>query len=194
MKLYKFHVDEFCAGLVCERVAISSIFPAITGNFVGAANPTGRQYDCFRAENFESTALPLVSKGAYHAVAVFEQRKNGVLHVHIDPLMNAVILQRADHFQAGAIAYVREPRIFMSAKMPLQNSAVFGAIENSAPRFKLAHSIGCLLGVQLGHAPLIYVLAAAHRISKMHLPIVAFIDIGQRRSDSALGHYRMRLA
>jgi len=62
--------------------------------------------------------------------------------------------------------------------MSLQNSAVLRAIENGAPCFKLAHSIGCFLRVQLGHAPLVYVLTAAHGVGEMHFPIVAFIDIG----------------
>ena len=33
--------------------------------------------------------------------------------------MNAVILQRADHFQAGAVADVREARIAVSAEIAL---------------------------------------------------------------------------
>jgi hypothetical protein len=78
--------------------------------------------------------------------------------------------------------------------MSLQNSAVFGAIENGPPRFELAHPIGRLLGVQLGHPPLVHILAAAHCIGEMDFPVVAFIDICQCRRDPALGHYRMRLA
>jgi len=68
------------------------------------------------------------------------------------------------------------------------------AIENRAPCFELAHAIGRLLRVQLGHAPLIDVLSTAHGIGEMHFPIVAFIDVGQRRCDSALRHYRVRFA
>jgi hypothetical protein len=82
----------------------------------------------------------------------------------------------------------------MSAEMSLQNFSVLCAIENSAPRFQLANAIGRFLRVQLGHAPLVYVLTAAHCISEMHLPIVAFIHIGQRRCDSAFGHYGVRFA
>ena len=82
----------------------------------------------------------------------------------------------------------------MAAEVSLQNPAVFCSIENSAPRFKLAHAIGRFLRVQFGHAPLVHVLPAAHRIGKMHFPIVAFIDIGQRRRDSAFGHHRVRFA
>ena len=117
-----------------------------------------------------------------------------MLHVHIDPLMNAVILQRANHFQPGAIADMREPRIFVAAKISLQNPAVLCAIENCAPGFEFAHAIGRFLGVQFGHSPLIHVLAAAHRVGEMHFPIVAIIHIGERRRDSAFGHDGVRFA
>ncbi len=76
--------------------------------------------------------------------------------------------------------------------MSLQNSAVFCAIENRAPGFELAHSIGRFLRVQFSHAPLIDILTAAHGIGEVHLPIVAFIDVGQRSCDSALRHHRVR--
>ena len=82
----------------------------------------------------------------------------------------------------------------MAAKVSLQNATIVRTIENGAPCFKLAHAIGRFLCMQLGHAPLVHVLPAAHRIGKMHFPIVAFIDIGQRRRDSAFGHHRVRFA
>ena len=78
--------------------------------------------------------------------------------------------------------------------MSLQNSAVFCAIKNGAPRFELAHAIGRFFRVQLGHAPLVDILAAAHGIGEVHFPIVAFIDIGQRRRNSTFGHHRVRFA
>src|SRR5215831_10226044 len=83
-------------------------------------------------------------------------------------------------------------RIFVAAKMSLQNSAVFCAIKNGAPSLELAHPIWRFLRVQFSHAPLIDILTAAHGIGEMHLPIVAFIDVAQRRCDSALRHYRVR--
>ena len=89
-----------------------------------------------------------------------------------------MILQCADHLQTGAIAYVRQPWVFVAAEMSLQNSSVLRAIKNGAPRFELAHAIGRFLSVQLGHAPLVHVLTASHRIGEVHLPIVAFIDVG----------------
>ena len=108
--------------------------------------------------------------------------------------MDAVVLQRADHFQAGAIADMRQPRIFVAAEISLQNAPVFRAIEDRAPGFEFAHAIGRFLGVQLRHAPIIDVLPAAHGVGEMHFPVVAIIDIGERRRDAAFGHDGVRFA
>src|ERR1700730_2903222 len=169
-------------------MSVAGIFPTVARDFVGAANAASREHDRFGAKNSEATTLAFVTTRADNAVAIFEHRKNGVLHVNLDALMNAVVLQRADHLQAGAIADVREPRIFMTAKISLQDAPVFRAIENGAPRFKLAHAIGRFLGVQLGHAPLIDILAAAHGVGEMYFPVVALIDIGEGGGNAAFGH------
>src|SRR6202040_1361278 len=128
--------------------------PTVTRDFVGAANPAGRKHDRFRTKNSEAASLSLVTKRTNNAVAVFQQRENRVLHVNLDALMDAVVLQGADHFEAGAIAHMRESRIFMSAEVSLQNTAVLRPIEDRAPGFQLAHAIGRFFGVQLGHASL----------------------------------------
>ena len=108
--------------------------------------------------------------------------------------MDAVILQRADHLEAGAVADVREPRIAVAAEVALQDPAVRRAVEDRAPGFELAHAIRRFLGVQLGHAPVVDVLPAAHRVGEVHLPAVAVVDVGERRGDAAFGHDRVRLA
>ena len=97
------------------------------------------------------------------------------------PLMDAVILQCADHLQAGAVADVRQPRISVAAEVALKNPAVLGAIEQRAPCLEFAHAIGRLLGVQFRHAPVVEVLAAAHRVGEMNAPVVAIVDVGQAR-------------
>ena len=48
--------------------------------------------------------------------------------------------------------------------------------------------------MQLGHAPVVDVLAAAHRVGEVHLPAVAVVDVGERRGDAAFGHDGVRLA
>ncbi len=89
---------------------------------------------------------------------------------------------------------MREPGIAVSAEVPLQDSAVLGAIEERAPGLQLAHPVGRLLGVQLRHAPVVDVLPAAHGVREMDLPAVALVHVGERRGDPALGHHRVRLA
>src|SRR5690242_6621536 len=98
-------------------MSVASILPAVTRNFVSAADPPRDEYDCFRPENFEATALPFVTKGADRAIPIFQDRQDGVLHVHVDAAVHAVILQGANHFQTGAISNVREPRISVAAEI-----------------------------------------------------------------------------
>ena len=108
--------------------------------------------------------------------------------------MDAVILQRADHLEPGAIADVRQARILVAAEIALQDAAVGRAIEQRAPGFELAHAIGRLLRVELRHPPVVHVLAAAHRVGEVHAPAVAIVDVGERRGDAAFGHHGVRLA
>ncbi len=94
--------------------------------------------------SYVTAALALVAERARHALAILEQRDHGAFHVNIDALVDAVILQRADHFQAGAVADVRQARIAVAAEIALQDSAVLGAVEHGAPGFQLAHAIRAL--------------------------------------------------
>ena len=82
----------------------------------------------------------------------------------------------------------------MAAKVSLKDLAVFRAIENRSPGFELANAVRRFLCMQLGHAPVVNILSAAHRVGKMHLPIVAVIDVRKRRGHSPLGHHGVRLA
>jgi hypothetical protein len=108
--------------------------------------------------------------------------------------VDAVVLQGADHLQAGAVADVGEARIAMAAEIALRNLAFLGAIEDRAPGFEFVHARGRFLGVQLGHAPVVDVLAAAHGVGEMDLPAVAVVDVAHRRRHAALGHDGVRLA
>ena len=110
------------------------------------------------------------------------------------PLMNAVILQRADHLETGAIADVREPRISMPTEVALQNPSVRRAIEQRAPRFELANTIGRFLRVQLRHAPVVEYWPPRMRVGEVHAPVVAIVDVPHRRRRATLGHHRVRFA
>src|SRR5512143_1862961 len=98
--------------------------------------------------------------------------------------MYPMVLQSTDHFETGTIAYVRKARIFVATEVPLKNAPIVRAVEHGAPRLELTHTNWRFLCVQLGHSPIVHVLSAAHRICEMHLPVVAIINIGQRRCDA----------
>ena len=108
--------------------------------------------------------------------------------------MDAVVLQRANQLEPGAIADVRQTRIAMAAEVALEDPAVIRAIEHRAPGFELADAIRRFLRVQLGHPPVVDVLAAAHRVGEVHLPAVAVVHVGQRRRHAPFGHDGVRLA
>ena len=82
----------------------------------------------------------------------------------------------------------------MAAEISLKDAAIAGAIKHGAPLFQLADALGRLLGVNLRHSPLVEILASFHRIAKMRFPIVAGVDVGQRRGDASLGHHGVRFS
>jgi hypothetical protein len=133
-------------------------------------------------------ALAVVTERAGDAAAILEQRQHGVFHEDVEPQVDAVILQGADHFEAGAVAHVGQARIAMAAEVALQDAAVSSAVEERAPGFELTDAVGRFLGVQFGHAPIVEILSAAHGVGKMHPPTVAIVDVAHGRGHSALGH------
>ena len=175
-------------------MTVTGAVPTIARDLVRLADSAGRKHDRFRAKNFESPALAIVTERARDSVAVLKKREDAHLHVNFDSAVNTVVLQCANHFQTSPIAYVREPWIFVAAEISLQNPPILCSIEHCAPRFKFADTRGCFLGMQFGHAPIVDVLAAAHRVGEMHLPVIAIVDVGERRGDAAFGHYRVRFA
>src|SRR5215467_9595027 len=178
--------------MIRQRMSVTGAIPTVARDFVRFADPTSGEDDCFSLENFEMAALPIVSKRANNAIPILEQRDDAPLHVHIDPLMYAVILQRPNHFQAGTIPYMGKSWILMAAKIPLENTTVPRAIEHCAPSLELTHTSRRFPRVQLGHAPVVHVLTAAHRIGEMHLPVVAIVNVGQCRCDASFRHHGVR--
>ena len=116
------------------------------------------------------------------------------LHVEVDPLVNAVILEGPDHLQAGPVTDMGKPWISVPAEVPLQDLAVLRAVEERAPGFQLLHAVRCLLGMQLGHARVVHVLPAAHRVGKVDAPVIAVVHVSDRGRHAALRHNRVGLA
>ena len=193
MELDELHVLERRTRVIGERLSIAGVLPAVAGDRVGAADAAGGEDDGLAAVQPEPAPLAVVAQRSRDPPAVGEQPQHGALHVHVHALVDAVVLQRADHLQPGAVAHVRQPRVLVPAEVALEDAAVRGAIEQRAPGLQLADPVRRLLGVQLGHAPVVDVLAAAHRVGEMHPPVVAVVHVGQRRRDPALGHHGVRL-
>ena len=194
MKLHELHVEQFGAGAVGEREPVAGVFPTVAGDLVRAADAAGGEDDGLGLPQDEVALFAIVAEGAGDAAAIHQQAEDGAFHVHFHAGVDAVILQGADHLEAGAVADVGQAGIAMPAEVALQNAAVFGAIEERAPGFEFAHAVGRFLGVQFGHAPVVQVLAAAHGVGEMHAPVVAVVHVGQRGRHAAFGHDGVRLA
>src|SRR3954469_11063535 len=103
----------------------------------------------------ESSTLTIVAERAGNPIAVLQERNDRAFHVHVDRLMNRVVLERADHLETRAITDVREPRVFMSAEISLQNASVRCAVEHGPPSLELSNAVRRFLRVQLGHPPVV---------------------------------------
>jgi hypothetical protein len=119
MKLHKLHVNQFRAGMIRERLPVAGVFPGVAGDSISATNAAGGKHNGFRLEDLESSAFAVVAERPNDAVAVFEQRDDRVFHVDFDTLMDAVVLERANQFQARAVADVGESRIAVTAEIAL---------------------------------------------------------------------------
>ena len=194
MKLHELHVLQLGPGTIGQCVAVACVLPTVAGDLEGPADASRRHHDGFRFPQDEMPFFAIVSERAGNPAAVQQQGQHGALHVDFHAAVNPVVLQRADHLQAGAVAHVRQPRIAMPAEIALQNAAVPGAVEERAPGFEFPHPLRRFLGMQLRHPPVVQVLAAAHRIGEMHPPVVAVIDVGERRRHPAFRHHGVGFA
>jgi hypothetical protein len=188
MELDKLHVLERGAGVIGQRLAVAGVFPTVAGDRVGPSNPTGREYHGPGAKQAKSAPLAVVADRGGYPAPVSEKSENGALHMHVDPLMDAVVLKRANHLQPGPVADVRQARVLMSSEVALENAAVGSPVEEGAPRLEFPNPIGRFLGMKLGHTPVVHVLPPAHSIGEMHSPVVTVVHIRQGGRDPSFGH------
>src|SRR5689334_20664108 len=145
-------------------MAVAGVFPTVACDSKSSSNSTCRKNNRFGLEDPEPASLALVRKGPSDPVAIPQQRYDRAFHVNIDSSMNAVVLQGADHFQAGAVPHMRQAWIPVPAEVALENAPVLSSIKNGSPGLQLAHPRRGFFGVQFRHAPIVNVLPAAHRI------------------------------
>ncbi|MBV6491284.1 MAG: hypothetical protein CNCCGFBP_01861 [Fimbriimonadaceae bacterium] len=191
VELHELHVDQFGACMVGQRVAVPGALPRVAGDGEGLSDPAGCDDDGLREEHHEVAMLPEVRERAADLPFRFQQRGGRAFHVELDSLVDAVVLERADHFEPGAVTDVGQPGVLVPSEVPLQDAAVGSTIEERAPSFQFKHSRRRFLGVVFGHEGVVEVLAAPHRVGKVDLPSVPVVDVADRCGDASLGHHRM---
>ena len=194
MELHELHVLQLGAGVVGERVAVAGVLPAVAGDLEGPADAAGGQHDRPCAEQPEPAPLAIVAERAGDAVAVLSRRRT--VHSMCTSMpwwmpwsCSVRIISRPVRSPTCARRGYRWPP---KLRWRMRPSAVRS---NSAPHASSSRTrSGASLRVQLGHAPVVDVLAAAHRVGEVHPPAVAVVHVGQRGRDAALGHHGVRLA
>ena len=194
MELEELHVDELRSGVVGQSVAVAGVLPGVAGDLVRLADAPGGHDHRAGPEDGEAPSLPVVAQGARHPVAILQEGGDGDLHVDVQALVDAMVLEGADHLQAGTVPHVGQPRVGVAAEVPLQDLPVGGPVHEGAPRLQLPDPVRRLPGVELRHPPVVEVSAASHGVGEVDPPVVALVDVGQGGSDAALRHHRMRLA
>jgi hypothetical protein len=168
MELHELHVDEVGTRVVGERMPVAGVLPRVAVDLVGAADPARRQHHGLGAEHDEAARLAPVRERAAHPLAVLQQARDRALHEDVDlRIADALVLERADHLEAGTVADVGQARVLMAAEVALQDAAVGRAVEERSPGLELLHPVGRFLREELRHAPVVQHLAAAHRVPEM---------------------------
>src|SRR5205085_3519063 len=111
-----------------------------------------------------------------------------------DALVHGVLLEDADHLEAGAVTNVREPRVAVAAEVALEDEPVLRPVEQRAPFLELEDPVGRLLRVELRHPPVVEQLPAAHGVAEVDAPVVLLPYVPERGGDAALGHDGVGLA
>ena len=194
VELDELHVHQRGTDLIGQRLPVARVLPAVAGDRVGPAHPAGGQHDGFGPEEPELPVLAVVRQGPADPPGLLEEGDDRHLHVDVDPLVDPVVLEGADHLEAGPVADVGQSGIPVAAEIPLEDLAVFGPVEDGAPGLKFPGPLGRFLGVELGHPPVVEVLAAAQGVGEMDHPVVAIVHVPHRGRHPALGHDRVGLA
>ena len=78
--------------------------------------------------------------------------------------------------------------VCMPAKGPLKDQPVGSAVEKRAPLLKFANTVRSFLRMELGHAPMVKELAAAHGVAEMRSPVICTVHISHGCCDATFRH------
>ena len=164
VELYKLHVKQFGPCAIRQGMAIARVFPAVAGYLEGAPDAARGQHHGLGRPEHEGALFAVITERAGHAPVIHHEAEHGAFHVHVHAAVNAVILQRADHFQTRTVTHMGEARVTVPAEIALQNFAVTCAVKQRAPGFQFTHAVWRFLRVQFRHPPVVQVLAATHGV------------------------------
>src|SRR2546429_2273320 len=71
-------------------------------------------------ENNKAAVFAPIAERAGNAIAISEQPRDGAFHVHVEAHLHAAVLQRANHFEPGAVAYVAQPLVRVADRTGLE--------------------------------------------------------------------------
>ena len=164
MELHELHVDQLGARLVRERVPVAGALPRVRRDPPAPARAAGREHDRARREDDELAGRAPVAERAADALAVLEQPRDRALHEDVDAGVDGLVLQRADQLEAGAVADVHEALVGVAAERALRHLAGRACGRRRRPTARARARGRAPPRVQLGHAPVVEVLAAEHRV------------------------------
>ena len=194
VELDELHVDELGTRPIGQSVPVRGVLPRVRGHRPGPPDAAGREDGRGGREGDRTPILATVPEGPDDAIVMGREPRDRRLHVDLHAGPDRAVLERPDHLEARSVADVGEARMGVTAEGALEDAPVARAVEHGAPVLQLAHAIGCLPGMELGHARVVEHPPAHHRVAEVGLPRVTVIDVGERRRDAALGHDRVGLA
>ena len=137
---------------------------------------------------------PVADGGAHRTLGVFEEPEDLALHEDVDVERDGPLLEGPDQLQAGPVTDMGQARVAVATEVALEDPPVLGPVEECPPPLELVDPVGGLLGVQLGHPPVVEHLPAPHGVAEVDLPVVLGPDVPHGRGGATLGHDGVGLA
>jgi len=129
VELDELHVNQVSPGPVGERVPIPGVFPRVRGDGERPADAACGENNCLGSEQDQPATLSPIPQRSGDPVTILQQPRNRALHEHVNALVDGVLLQSADHLEAGPVADMRQAVIAMAAEGPLEDQPVLCAVE-----------------------------------------------------------------
>ena len=125
--------------------------------------PPVAMHDRLGLEHDELAGLaPVAERARRRARRPSSSSTIGAFHEYVDALVDAAVLQGADHLEAGAVADVREALVGVTAKRALAGFSRSGVRSKTAPQRSSSRTrSGASCACSCCHAPVVHVLAAA---------------------------------